>query len=65
MRLDAMHPGMQNLRAPQRRTCERCGRCEVWIDGGWQIDEDNECRVGSPYCIHEWDITGDFSPVDG
>ncbi len=57
---------MQNLRAPQRRTCERCGRCEVWSDDGWQIDEDDEeCRVGSPYCIHEWDITGDFSPVDG
>ena len=57
------------LRTPTERTCERCGRIEVWDDdvGTWQLaldDAGDPRTVGSPYCIHEWDINGSFSPFD-
>lgn len=55
------------LRTPDRRECERCGRTEVWDEdvGAWQVHEGNEGRsVGNPFCIHEWDIGGSFSPVE-
>jgi len=52
------------LRFPTERTCERCGRREVWAEdvGSWQLVEGDERVVGSPYCIHEWDINGSFVP---
>ncbi|MFB6090467.1 MAG: HEWD family protein [Halobellus sp.] len=57
------------LRTPTERTCERCGREEVWDDdaGTWRLAEgdDGEPVVGSPYCIHEWDINGSFVPFEG
>ncbi|WP_311171848.1 HEWD family protein [Halobellus ordinarius] len=61
-----MTPG---LRTPSERICERCGRIEVWDDdaGRWQLavnDEGEPHTVGSPYCIHEWDINGTFVPFD-
>jgi len=50
------------LRTPERRVCERCGRTERHDEeeGGWQVVTD-----GDLYCIHEWDIDGDFVPVQG
>ncbi|MFC4356595.1 HEWD family protein [Halobium salinum] len=53
------------LRRPTDRTCERCGREEMWRDGSWRVAEvDGERRVGSVYCVHEWDINGTFVPFD-
>lgn len=54
-----------DLRTPDRRECERCGRVEVWEDAHWRIHEtDDGGRVGDPFCIHEWDINGSFPPFD-
>ena len=51
---------------PERRSCELCGRTDVW-DGSaenWVIAvEDGERRVGNKHCIHEWDINGRYNPV--
>ncbi|WP_129115801.1 HEWD family protein [Halegenticoccus tardaugens] len=54
------------LRRPTERACERCGRREVWEDGSWRIAarEDGDERVGSVYCIHEWNINGTFVPFE-
>lgn len=55
------------LRTPTRRECERCGRSERWDENGetWRIrEEDGERLVGNPHCIHEWDITGSFTPIE-
>lgn len=55
------------LRKPRERTCELCGRQEKWGDeaDAWQVvREDGEPVVGDLYCIHEWDINGDFVPVE-
>lgn len=51
-----------NLRVPEERTCEACGRHEVvtGAGGGWRVGDE----VGDVYCIHRWDITGTFSPVE-
>lgn len=57
----------RTLRTPDSRTCERCGRDERWDedDRAWRIvAEDGERIVGDPYCVHEWDITGSFSPLE-
>ncbi|RQG99972.1 HEWD family protein [Natrarchaeobius oligotrophus] len=54
------------LRTPTARVCERCNRAEYWDEDleAWQIDrEDGEKRVGSPHCLHEWDINGAFNPI--
>ncbi|WP_247728703.1 HEWD family protein [Halovivax limisalsi] len=55
------------IRSPERRTCERCGRSERWnpTQQGWQVVTENETpQAGRPQCIHEWNITGTFSPVE-
>ncbi|WP_135822481.1 HEWD family protein [Halostella litorea] len=55
------------LRTPSRRKCERCGRSERWDEDAetWRIRvEDGERLVGNPHCIHEWDITGSFTPIE-
>lgn len=55
------------LRTPEDRTCERCGRSEFWDEdaGVWRIArEDGERVAGDIYCIHEWDITGEFTPIE-
>lgn len=51
-----------DLRAPEERTCERCGRHEVFDDADriWRVGD----AVGEPFCVHDWDITGAFSPVE-
>ncbi|MFB6069907.1 MAG: HEWD family protein [Halanaeroarchaeum sp.] len=50
------------IRSPSRRTCVRCGREEHYDDeaSAWQVAAD----VGDVYCIHSWDITGEFTPVE-
>jgi hypothetical protein len=52
---------MSALRTPTERTCENCGRIERWDDDRetWRIDD-----VGDAFCIHEWDINGEFVPFD-
>lgn len=58
----AFHTVMSaQIRAPSTRTCVRCGREERYDDdaNAWQVDD----SVGDVYCIHSWDITGEFSPV--
>jgi len=57
------------LVTPTDRTCERCGRTEIWDDdvGSWRLavdDDGNPQAIGSPYCIHEWDINGRFVPFE-
>ncbi|MFW6458452.1 MAG: HEWD family protein [Halodesulfurarchaeum sp.] len=49
------------IRRPDRRTCLRCGRTEEWDEAGetWRAVE-----VGSVFCVHEWDITGTFNPIE-
>ena len=50
------------IRVPKHRTCVRCGREECWDEAGegWTVDGE----VGNVYCIHSWDITGEFVPVE-
>ncbi|MFW6382896.1 MAG: HEWD family protein [Haloferacaceae archaeon] len=53
------------LRTPDERSCELCGRSEVWDEdaGTWRVaSDDGDRAVGSLYCIHEWDINGSFVP---
>ena len=49
------------LRVPEERTCEACGRHEVVDEaaGSWHVGD----AVGEVYCIHDWDVTGTFNPV--
>jgi hypothetical protein len=54
------------IEPPTERECERCGRQDEWDDdeGTWVIVEsDGEKVAGSPYCLHEWDITGTYNPL--
>lgn len=52
---------MVKVRTPDRRECVRCGRIECWNGEvkTWQVDGE----VGNRYCIHAWDITGEFTPI--
>lgn len=55
------------LRKPTVRECELCGRKERWdedIDAWQLVREDGEKLAGNPHCIHEWDITGTFNPLN-
>lgn len=54
---------MAEIRRPTERTCLHCGRHERWDEEAvnWVVDGE----VGEPYCLHVWDITGEFSPVVG
>jgi hypothetical protein len=51
------------IAVPTERTCTRCGREERWDPSAekWVVDRE----AGTPHCIHVWDITGQFSPVEG
>jgi len=58
---------MTLITSPIERTCERCGRRDVWddTDSTWRIEvEDGTKQSGDPHCLHEWDINGTFNPVD-
>mgnify|MGYP007091082448 FL=1 len=53
---------------PTRRSCELCGRTDVWDEDthNWVIAEEEGTRkVGDRHCIHEWDINGQYNPVTG
>lgn len=57
---------MVDIDPPTERTCERCGRQDVWDDDKetWVIcTVDGEKRPGNPHCLHEWDINGAYSPL--
>ena len=58
---------MTTLVPPTERTCERCGRHDVWDDetDSWTIaaDDADEKTAGNPFCLHEWDINGSYSPL--
>lgn len=58
---------MPTISPPTERECERCGRRDVWDDdaGVWTIqrDDDGEPIAGEPYCVHDWDIHGSYSPL--
>lgn len=49
------------LRTPSERVCEICGRSERWDDDreSWRVEE-----PGDTFCIHEWDINGEFVPFE-
>ncbi len=51
---------------PTRRSCERCGRADIWneqVENWVIVEEDGEKRAGNRHCIHEWDINGQYSPI--
>ena len=61
-------PVSVNIIPPERRTCDLCGRTDVWdaeVENWVIADEDGERRVGNKHCIHEWDINGQYNPVEG
>lgn len=50
---------------PDARTCERCGRAEVWSDDRetWVAADPDDGAAGNPHCVHVWDITGNYRPI--
>ena len=58
---------MTEVVPPSERTCERCGRHDVWDEDAqkWVVDTKGEdAELGTPHCLHEWDINGSFNPLD-
>ncbi|NHN40868.1 hypothetical protein G9C85_04365 [Halorubellus sp. JP-L1] len=68
---------MTELRKPEGRECERCGRREVWDDrhDTWRVASDDRDdngdgnsadadAIGDVHCVHEWDIDGSFRPIE-
>jgi hypothetical protein len=58
---------MATIEPPTERACERCGREDVWDEAAqnWVIrTADGERLVGDRHCVHEWDINGQYSPVE-
>lgn len=55
-------PGTTTIVPPTQRSCERCGRRELWDEdrATWTAADD---RPGLAYCLHEWDITGTYNPL--
>jgi len=57
---------MAGINPPHERCCKRCDRVEVWDDEQmvWVAKRvETARRRGTPYCVHEWDITGNYSPL--
>ena len=57
---------MVTIVPPSERTCERCGRTEVWDEDEQTFVAarvDGEKRRGKPHCLHEWDINGEYNPL--
>ncbi|ELZ13500.1 hypothetical protein C479_01606 [Halovivax asiaticus JCM 14624] len=56
----------RSIRAPDRRRCEQCGRVETWdpLRQQWAIADATRRDRTRRWCIHEWDITGTFCPVE-
>jgi hypothetical protein len=58
---------METVSPPEERRCERCGRVEQWDDetGTWvATGTGEERRYGTPHCVHEWNITGTYNPIE-
>ena len=58
---------MTEVVPPEERTCERCGREDVWDETAqkWIVaTTDGTSKHGTPHCLHEWDINGAFNPFD-
>jgi hypothetical protein len=58
---------MTEVVPPKQRTCERCGREDVWDESAqkWVVDDrDGEPNYGKPHCLHEWDINGAYNPLE-
>lgn len=51
-----------DVRAPSERECTQCGRTEAYDESrtSWRVDDDE----GDVYCVHSWDITGSFTPIE-
>lgn len=51
------------IRVPENRECTQCGREEAWDEEAetWRVVDGS---VGDVYCLHAWDITGDFAPIE-
>ena len=60
---------MVDIKAPGERTCERCGRRDVWDPerGAWtvRVDAEGNRQSGTAYCLHDWDINGSYNPLSG
>lgn len=57
---------MTEVVPPTERRCERCGRVDVWDDDRqtWVAAvEEGEKQHGEPHCLHEWDISGNYNPL--
>lgn len=57
---------MVTIVPPSERSCERCGRTEVWDDDEQKFvatTVDGEKRRGVPHCLHEWDVNGEYNPL--
>lgn len=57
---------MTSIDPPTERSCERCGRKDVWDEEAetWvAATEDGTPRVGNAYCLHVWDISGSYNPI--
>ncbi|WP_330631788.1 HEWD family protein [Halocatena halophila] len=53
---------MVTITPPENRRCERCGREDCWDNGNdnWTVAGEH----GNPFCIHEWNINGTYSPFE-
>ncbi len=54
---------MTCLNPPDARSCERCGRSEVWSTDRATWVAADASSLGNPHCVHVWDITGSYNPV--
>jgi hypothetical protein len=57
---------MDEVQPPSERTCQRCGRVDVWDEaaGKWVAAvRDGEVRKGTPHCVHDWDVDGYDDPL--
>lgn len=53
---------MVSINPPRERTCEQCGRVDVWDDDreNWVVAD----HPGNPFCLHDWDINGTYNPIE-
>jgi hypothetical protein len=54
---------MSSIEPPRERECERCPRREVWDEDRGIYTAASDDDRGTPYCVHEWDVTGTYNPV--
>ncbi|WP_336327804.1 HEWD family protein [Halovenus sp. HT40] len=54
---------MSAIEPPTERTCERCGRVEEWDEDQQTFVAASDDSLGQPHCLHEWDINGQYNPL--